>query len=135
MRHLPTILLLLTAFGAAGCGTSEDRRDVREITERFYTAIREDDGEAACGALSAEARAQLESQSGRACDEVVTRLQYEGGDVEAVAVFVTNAKVDMSSGESAFLALEPDGWRLVAIGCTAETGKPRARPFECELEA
>ena len=48
---------------------------------------------------------------------------------------MTNAKADLSGGESAFLSREPDGWRLTAIGCKAETRKPRDRPFDCELEA
>ena len=136
MCQMPRLLLLaLLAALAGGCGVSDDETAVRGIAERFYTAIREDDGDAACELMSAEARKQLEGQTGQACDDVVTRLQYDGGDVEAAVVYVTNAKVDMTSGESAFLSYEPDGWRLTGLACKAETGKPRDRPFDCELEA
>jgi len=52
-----------------------------------------------------------------------------------VEVFATNAKVDLSSGESAYLSPEPAGWKLSAIGCKPEEGKPRDRPLDCEVEA
>ncbi len=50
-------------------------------------------------------------------------------------VFITNAKVDLSGGESAFLSREDDGWKLSAIACKPEKGKPADRPFECEVES
>ncbi len=132
MRHLAALLLALLL---AGCGVSDDEAEVRDVTERFYTAIREDDGDTACELLSAETAKALEGQSGQKCGAVITRLQFEGGRVEAAVVYVTNAKVDLSGGESAFLADEPDGWRLTGVACRPETGKPRDRPFECEVEA
>lgn len=132
MRHL---LLVVLACALAGCGVTGDEAEVRDVARSFYDAVRRDDGDAACELLSAEARKQLEGQTGEACDDAVTRLRYEGGDVETAVVYVSSAKVDLSGGESAFLADEPDGWRLVAVGCKAGTGKPRDRPFDCELEA
>ena len=27
------------------------------------------------------------------------------------------------------------GWRLSAVGCSAEDGKPADRPYDCELQA
>ena len=134
MRHLPTLLLAVAVL-AAGCGVSDDEAEVRGVTERFYTAIRVDDGAAACELLSAETASALESQSGQTCEDVITRLQYDGGEVESAVVYVTNAKVEMSSGESAFLGDEPGGWRLTAIACKPEADRPRHRPFECEVEA
>ena len=133
MRQLA--VLFCCAVAAAGCGVGDDEAEVRDVTERFYAAIREDDGETACELLSAEAAKALEGQSGQQCDDVITRLQFEGGRVEAAVVYVTNAKVDLSGGESVFLSDEPDGWRLTALACRPETGKPRDRPFECEVEA
>ncbi|MFL5843998.1 MAG: hypothetical protein ACJ762_04825 [Solirubrobacteraceae bacterium] len=116
-----------------GCGTSDDRRQARAAVERFYDAVRHDRGADACAELSLEAADQLESQTGQQCGEVVTRLDYEGGAVVRTQVFATNAKVDLRSGESAFLSRESDGWRLSAIACDAKE-KPRDRPFDCEVE-
>jgi hypothetical protein len=43
--------------------------------------------------------------------------------------------VDLAGGESAFLAPEQGTWKLSAVGCAPEAGKPHDRPFECEVEA
>lgn len=123
--------LLLIVAGLAGCGVSGDEAEVRDVTKRFYTAIREDDGAAACELLSADTAKAIESQSGQGCDDAITRLQLEGGEVEAAIVYVTNAKVELSGGESAFLGEEPDGWKLTALACKPMPGMP----FECEVEA
>ena len=133
-RRLPiavTVALLL----AAGCGTSDDRDEARATTERFYDAIRQDDGEAACEQLGQSLLEQVESQTKGSCPGVITRFEYDGGTVVSTEVYITNAKVDLSSGESAFLSREADGWKLSALACEAEKGKPADRPFECEVEA
>ena len=66
---------------------------------------------------------------------MITRFEYEPGPIDRTEVFITNAKVDLATGESAFLSREEDGWKLSAIACRAEKGKPADRPFECEAEA
>lgn len=121
----------------AGCGTTDDRSQVREVAERFYAAIDADRGEEACGLLSGPAREALEGQTGQSCGRVITRLDYEDKNATVVSarVFITNAKVDLGSGESAFLSREARSWKLSAVACAPEGGKPRDRPFDCELEA
>ena len=130
----PAIVLVLAVLATTGCGRSGDRAEVRSLAEHFLAAVESGDGQAACADLSTDTRKELESQQQRDCREGVGELQLEPGAPERVEVYVTNAKVDLSSGESAFLAEEPDGWRLVALACKPETGKPRDRPFDCELE-
>jgi hypothetical protein len=131
--------IAVAALGAgallSGCGTSDDARQARDVVERFYAAIEADRPEEACGQLSQDAIKQLESQTEQSCRGVITRLEYEPAAIRRAQVFITNAKVDLESGESAFLDREPEGWRLTAIGCKPEEGKPRDRPFDCELEA
>ena len=129
------LLLVLAALLAGGCGTQDDRDEARATVERFYDAIREDDGEAACEELGESLLEQVESQTEQSCRGVITRLEYEGGEIVGTEVYITNAKVDLRSGESAFLSREPDGWKLSAIGCKAEKGKPADRPFECEVDS
>ena len=124
--------LALTAL-LPGCGTARDTDEARAVVARFYDAVRHDRGVEACAELSIGAAQQLEGQTGQQCSEVVTRLDYEGGAIVRTAVYATNAKVDLRSGESAFLSRERDGWRLSAIGCSS-TGKPADRPFDCEVE-
>lgn len=119
----------------AGCGTSDDRAQVRATVDRFYTAIRHHDPAAACAQLSDALRQQIESQTQQSCRGVIDRFNYEGGAIAEAKVYITSAKVDLRSGESAFLGREPDGWKLSAIGCTPKKGKPADRPFECEAES
>jgi hypothetical protein len=126
---------LCLVIATAGCGVGDDRDAARAVTERFYAAISADDGAGACMELGENTVKQLESQSGQACAAAVTGLQLSPGAITSVVVYATNAKVDLDSGESAFLSPEPGGWRLSAIGCKPEEGKPRDRPLDCEVEA
>lgn len=135
MRRLSPAVFAALPLLLGACGTGEDRTQAEGVVERFYAAIEREDGQAACDQLSATAAAQLESQSGQACREVVTRLELDPGPVHRTEVFVTTAKVDLEGGDSLFLGREPTGWKLTAIGCKPEQGKPADRPFECELES
>jgi hypothetical protein len=132
MRLTPVLLL---GAALAGCGTAPDGDEVRRTAVAFYDAIGEGNGRGACDLLSDELIEQLESQDKRPCREAVTGIEHQGGDVANVHVFITNAKVDLSSGEAVFLSRVPGGWKLSALACRVEEGKPRDLPLECEAEA
>ena len=134
-RVLAILGAVLAAALAAGCGTSDDRDQARAVVERFYAAVGADEGEAACAELGEALLEQVESQTQQPCADVIARLDYDGGAIVGAEVYITNAKVDLRSGESAFLGREDGGWKLTAIACKAEQGKPADRPFECEAEA
>jgi hypothetical protein len=104
-------------------------------TERFYAAVAHDDGAAACEELSEDTVKELERQSGRECADAVTELEFAGGSVVMVEVYATNAKADVSGGESVFLSPEAGSWKLSAIACKPEAGEPRDRPLDCDVEA
>jgi len=131
-KILPTLLLVLVA---AGCGTADDREQAVGVVERFYDAVRHDRAEEACAQLSTAAMTQLESQAQQSCTGAIARLEYEGGGIVDAHVYITNAKVDLRNGESAFLSRETDGWKITALACRPEEGKPRDRPYACEMEA
>lgn len=133
MRQAVPLAVVVVAL--AGCGTSDDEAQVRRAAESFYGAIRDHDGDAACALLGSDTVKELESQESKQCAEAITGLDYRGGEVAAVAVYATNAKVDLSSGESLFLSRQREGWRLSALACESKQGKPRDRPFDCEVEA
>jgi hypothetical protein len=132
--RLTTALLVLLVVGA-GCGRSDDETTARTVTDRFLAAVESGDGEQACAQLSPDTRAELEKQEQRPCREAVTELELEGGTVVRAQVYLLNAMVELSSGEAAFLDQGEEGWRLSAIGCTPEGGKPADRPYDCELES
>jgi hypothetical protein len=133
-RHLLTVPLLI-CLATAGCGQSDDRAAVRSVSDRFFASVDSGDGEAACAELSADARTELEGQEQRECRVAVTHLRLEGGAPAHIEVYLTNAKVDLPGGESAFLDRTQQGWRLSAIGCKPQRGRPADRPYDCELEA
>ena len=134
-RLATALLALAAALGLGGCGTSgDDRRVVRSVVERFYDAVRENDGRTACEQLSEPTLQQLESQTEQPCDEVITRLTYDGGAVVDANVYLTNAEVGLENGERAFLSHGRSGWRLSAIGCKP-VGPPHERPYDCEVKA
>jgi len=129
------IAAAVLAIGTAACGRSDDRAEVRSVTDGFLAAYAADDGAAACARLSSHTVQALEDQEQAPCSRAVTELQLDVGDIARVEVYVTNAKVDLTTGESAYLSEEAAGWRLSAVGCRPEDGKPADRPFECEAEA
>ena len=135
MRATWLVLALVTAVVTGGCGRDADRDAVRTVTDRFHAALEEGDGETACAQLSEDTRKELETQEQEACAEAITSLQVEGGALTRVQVYVTNAKADLASGESTYLSDTQEGWRISAVGCTPQEGKPADVPYDCELQA
>ena len=129
------VLVTLAIATLAGCGVGDDREQARAVTERFYAALEADRGTDACGELAPAVIEAVESQSGQSCDAVITRLDWSPGAIASVEVFATNARVVLDTGEHAYLSRERTGWRLSAVGCEPEDGRPRDRPMSCEAEA
>jgi len=131
-----TLLAALLAVAAlSACGQSDDRDQVRDVAARFASALADDDGAVACAQLSDAAAQTLEQEERAPCEQAVTELGLDPGAVAKVRVYVTNAQAVYASGERAYLDRSSDGWRLSAVGCRFEDGKPRSRPATCELEA
>jgi hypothetical protein len=134
-RRLTVALIVVTATTLAGCGRDEDRRAVSTVTERFLRAVARDDGGAACALLTRGAVMALEREEGRRCAVTIIDVRVTPAPVARAQVYVTSAKVDLRGGESAFLSTTPAGWRLDAVGCRPQGGKPADLPYDCELDA
>ena len=132
-RRLGAVLLAAVAVGTAGCARDGDQATVRSVAGTFFAALDAGDGARACEQLSSGTRAALESQEQSPCREAVTGLGLEGGSVVGANVYLLNADVELSNGESAFLDQGDEGWRISAVGCSS-SDKPRDRPFDCDLE-
>jgi hypothetical protein len=133
-RGPAAIVLLAVAYGSAGCGGGANAAGVRAVAERFGAAVEAQDGERACSQLSPQTRAQLEKQEQRQCREAITGVRLEPGSVTRVQVYVLNAMVELSNGEAEFLEQGQEGWRLSAVGCTPQKGKPGDHPYDCQVE-
>jgi hypothetical protein len=131
---VPAVAVSVLALGVAGCGQSDDRDAVRATTQQFLVAYAANHEEAACRTLSSDTVKELESQEGAPCPEAIGKVELDGGNVAHVEVSVTNAKVDLGTGESVFLSEQADGWKITALGCRS-AGKPANQPFDCELTA
>ena len=114
---------------------SGDREQATQVAERFFSAVESNDGAAACAQLAPDTRKALEDDEQKPCREAIVSLQIEPGALSKVELYLTNGKADLDNGDSAFLSLTPDGWRLSAVGCKPGSGPPQDEPMECELEA
>lgn len=123
------------AVGAVGCGRGSDERTAGAVTQRFLQAVAAKDGAVACAQLTTAAVQQLESEEGKRCPQAVTSVQARPSRVRRAAVYITSAKVDLADGQSAFLNRTGTGWKLSAVGCRPEAGKPADQPFQCDLDA
>ena len=135
VRRSWTIGLLLLGLAAAGCGQSDDRVEARSVTDRFFAAVESGDGGAACDQLSPDTRNTLEADEQKPCRDAIGQSQIESARVGSMELYLNNAKADLENGQSAFLSLTADGWRLSAVGCEPGEGEPAEVPMDCELEA
>jgi hypothetical protein len=129
------VSVALLAAVLCGCAQSDDRAQVRDVAQRFSAALTGGDGAVACSLLDAAARSALEQQEQEACPQAIGRLALSPSAVRRVRVYITNAQVELGDGEVAFLDRAREGWRLSAVGCRFEHGKPHDRPATCELES
>jgi hypothetical protein len=130
-----SIALLLGTLLLCGCGQSNARREVRTVTDRFYTAVQGGDGATACAQLSQDTVKELEQQEKKACDSAVGALGLAPARVAAIEVYLTNAKVDLSNGASAYLDWTSAGWRISALGCRPTQGNPQQQPMGCAVQS
>ena len=80
--------------------------------------------------LAPETAAEVEESAGKSCAEAILQEDLlEPGSVVGSDVYGQWAQVRFS-GDTVFLAMFGDGWRVVAAGCT-----PRGqRPYDCVIQ-
>jgi hypothetical protein len=125
------LALAALCLAAAGCGRGDDERAAGATTERFLAAVEAGDGAAACSQLSEPTADALAQDEGEPCVEAAPQLDVSRSAVARVEVYAIAAKVDLADGESAFLELTSDGWRISAAGCVPAGAD---QPYDCEVE-
>ena len=130
MFTLPAALAL-AVVAAAGCASVGDRAEAAAgVAVRMLTAAGARDGAAACAALAPDTAGELEQSAGKPCADAILEEDLPApGEVTGADVYGQWAQVRLA-GDTVFLAVFPDGWRVVAAGCT-----PRAeRPYDCRVK-
>ena len=135
MRTKPLLgtLMLLSLLGPAlgACGTAGDRRaDVADAAGAFERMLSAHDGTGLCAALAPETRSAVEESEKKDCAQAITSEELpNGGATRHVDVYGRQARAVMVS-DTLFLSQFPDGWKVVAAGCTPQPG----RPYQCTVE-
>ncbi|WP_247708758.1 hypothetical protein [Streptomyces sp. C3-3] len=118
--------LLLTGCGAGGGRTA----DVRDAAVAFQEGLRTKDAAATCALLAPATRDTLELSEGKPCVTVIAGEELPvAGSVRGVDVYGNQGRA-VFDGDTLFLSRFPDGWKVVAGGCTPDP----ARPYTCVVE-
>lgn len=122
---LPMLLAL------SGCGADLEAQEAGAVADTFATAAAAEP-QAACALLAPRTLESVE-QDGVPCAQA---LGAEGlpapGRRTAVSVAGHSAQVRYA-GETVFLSLFDNGWRVTAAGC-ARTSPDPAVPYDCAVE-
>ena len=123
--------LLALAGCLAGCGSAGGRADAATaVATRLLTATAGRDGESACAVLAPETVAELEQSADKPCPQAILDEDLpEPGPVTGASVYGQWAQVRLT-GDTVFLAVFADGWRVVAAGCSPRDD----RPYDCVLQ-
>jgi hypothetical protein len=115
----------------AGCGSVAERGDAASAAAvGFLEAVAARDGTAACDTLAPDTVEELEDSADLPCAQAILDEDLPApGTVLGADLFGQWAQVRLD-GDTLFLAVFPDGWRVVAAGCTSRD----PRPYQCELD-
>ncbi|MDI6101012.1 hypothetical protein QLQ12_20575 [Actinoplanes sp. NEAU-A12] len=126
-RFVRLAMLLTTVVMLAGCASVGERSSAAEDAARlFLQAVADGDGPAACGALAPETEARIDAP----CAESILDEALPAPSATADARVYGQRALVKFDADTVFLAVFPDGWRVVAAGCT-----PRGeRPYDCAVQ-
>ena len=127
--RLTVIAVLLLAL--AGCGTSGSERDARGSVDRFFSAFKSQRGNAACAELTEDTVSEVEKSEKKPCAQGILSEDISPAAVTGVKVYMRSAQARLSGGEAVFLEQTPMGWKINAVGCKPQPGKP----YQCEVES
>ncbi|MFF0014036.1 hypothetical protein [Streptomyces sp. NPDC005374] len=131
LRSGTLVFLALIGPALAGCGSVGDRRSDAESTAAvFERLLRTDDANGLCAVLAPETRGELEDSEKANCAKAIAAQDLPlGGATHRVDVYGRQARVVLDT-DTLFLSLFPDGWKVVAAGCTPRPG----RPYQCTIK-
>ncbi|GAA6527659.1 hypothetical protein [Intrasporangium sp. DVR] len=127
------VLAAPVAFALGGCGSPE-AASAASAASRFVR-LAADDPAAACELLAPRTREKVTEEAKGSCAEglrsQLASAATDGPDVEPEIAGHT-AKV-ATGGQTVFLSLFEDGWKVLAAGCT-RASEDTSTPYDCALE-
>jgi hypothetical protein len=127
-RVLCPLLAVAGAVSVGGCSATPHGDSVRNAARSFVQKLDAGDGAGACDLLTRDARSSASGATDASCDQAVTGVKEQGGDITSVQVWGDAAEVRIG-GDVLFLRLVSGGWRVSAAGCTPQ---PKG-PYDCKL--
>ncbi|MFF0001191.1 hypothetical protein [Streptomyces avermitilis] len=125
------LLVVWPVVLVAGCGSAGERSaDVRRAVGRFENAVDQGDAAGMCAALAPGTAQELESSQKSRCVKIIgDEAVPAGGQIRSVDVYGHQARAVLAR-DTLFLSQFPGGWKVVAVGCTPQPGKP----YECAVK-
>ena len=121
----------VAAVGLVGCGADVERQEAAAAAGAFTASVAGDPS-AACALLAPSTLESVE-KDGESCPQALAGSGVTAsGEPTSVAVAGHSAQVRYP-GDTVFLALFDDGWRVTAAGCRHEAPDP-AVPYDCTVE-
>jgi hypothetical protein len=124
---------VLTVVGTAllalsGCGNVAD-----DEVARVATAFAQDgqDAAARCSLLAPTTLATLTEQESSTCPDAIGNVKTGTGRLVSVEVWGEEAQAKLTD-DTLFLTSTPQGWRVLAAGCTPRS---QQQPYDCQLQA
>ena len=128
-----SLICLPLAFSLGGCGSPE-AASATSTASRFVDLASEDPG-AACAMLAPRTRDKAAEDGDGDCAEGLRSAELSpassGSDVAPEVAGHT--AVVTTGGQTLFLTLFDDGWKVLAAGCT-RVSADEAVPYDCALE-
>lgn len=125
-----SVVAVVAALALAGCGADLERDGAARAADAF-TSSAASDPVAACAVLAPRTLESLEEDG--PCPQSLPATELpDAGDRRQVTVAGHSAQVRYA-GDTVFLALFADGWRVTAAGC-ARRSDDGAVPYGCSVD-
>lgn len=124
--------LVLAITLTAGCAADAQQGQVIDAASTFAAAATTDTS-SACDLLAPGTREKLQDEAGADCATALQQAALSAPGRRISAERAGHSAQVRFTGDTIFLALFDDGWRVVAAGCERDDADP-AIPYDCAIE-